>query len=168
MFANTGITLNDNSLWTYIGTNPLLTNYTADIGTNDYVPTNRLFNFIGGNNLTRDANSYFDNASAADRLTFTSAVILTSLGFFGNNRTSSTNMNVWNKGVKLGTRTSANTSSLPADKIQFPVNAAGKDLAYSSRRHQFDIIGKGFNDTEAVALSTIINTFNQTGISIQL
>jgi hypothetical protein len=158
MFANTGVTLNDNSMWTYIGTNPATIAYHGEIGTNDYNAPNHLFTIIGGNNVAGDTGSFFDNASVNDRVLVSSTVIPTALGFFGNNRTSSTNLNAWNKGVKLGTKSTANGSSLPADKFQFPVDGATA-LQYGVRRHQFDIIAKGFNDTEAAALSTIINTF---------
>jgi hypothetical protein len=158
MFANTGVTLNDNSMWTYVGTNPAVTAYQAEIGTNDYSATNKLLIMVGGTNTAGDTGTYFDNCNSTSRIIIPSATIPTALGFFGNNRTSSTVFNVWNKGVKLSTKTATNTSTLPSDKFQFPVDGATL-VQYSSRRHQFDIIGKGFNDTEAVALSTIINTF---------
>jgi hypothetical protein len=158
MFANTGVTLNDNSMWTYIGTNPVASSYLGEIGTNDYSAANHLLTIVAGTNTSIDSGAYFDNANNVNRINISSAVIPTALGFFGNNRTSSTNLNAWYNGTKVGTRTATNTSSLPSDKFEFPVNGATL-LNFGVRRHQFDIIGKGFNDTEAAALSTIINTF---------
>jgi hypothetical protein len=158
MFADVSLSLNNNSLWTYIGTDPSQDAYTADIGTNDYTVTNHLFSIIGGANAVGDTSSYFDNASSTDRLTFNSATIPSALGFFGNNRTSSTNLNIWYNGTKVGTRTNANTSSLPNDKLQFPVDGSTA-LQYSKRRHQFDWVGQGLNDTEAASFSTIVNAF---------
>lgn len=158
MFADTGLTLNNNSLWTYIGTDPAVTSYHGEIGTNDYTVPNHLFIILGGTNTAGDTSSYFDNASSTDRLVFTSAVIPSALGFFGNNRVSSTDLNVWYNGTKIGTRTAANTSSLPNDKLQFPVDGSTA-LQYGERRHQFDIVAEGLNDTEATNLSSIINAF---------
>jgi hypothetical protein len=165
MYLNTAMTLNNATLFTYLGTDNITFggDYCLDFGTADSFGVNALMGWIGGSSQP-DSNSYFyNNDDSATRIFITSAALNGAFGFFGYNRTSSTNFNVWKNGVKLATNTNTNTQVLPSIKPLYMPCPGNNTITYVSkwttRRHQFDIVIQGLNDTEAAALSTIINTF---------
>ena len=165
MYLNTAMTLNNAALFTYLGTDNISFggDYCLDFGTTNSFGSNALMAWIGGSSQP-DSNSYFyNNDDSATRIFITSAALNGTFGFFGYNRTSSTNFNVWKNGVKLATNTNTNTQVLPSTKPLYMPCPGNNTITYVSkwttRRHQFDIVIQGLNDTEAAALSTIINTF---------
>ena len=168
MYLATTMTLNNATLFTYLGTDysPIGAAYSLDFGTADSFAVNGLFALIGGNQVGGDSSSYFYNNDSeySTRISFSAAVIPSGIGLFGYNRTSSTNFNIWRNGVKLATNTNVNTGVLPSVKPLYmpaPGSATAFDNVnpWSQRRHQFDWVGEGLTDVEAGDLQTIINTF---------
>jgi hypothetical protein len=165
MYLNTAMTLNNATLFTYLGTDNSTFggDYCIDFGTANNDLDFALMALIGGSSQP-DSNSYFyNNDGSSTRIFITNAALNGAFGFFGYNRTSSTNFNVWKNGVKLATNTNTNTSVLPSIKPLYMPCPGNSIINYvtkwTTRRHQFDIVIQGLNDTEAAALSTIINTF---------
>ena len=166
MYLNTAMTLNNAALFTYLGTDNtgVTGDYCIDFGTADNLGLNALNGLIGGSSQP-DTNSYFyNNDGGATRITISSGELNGAIGFFGYNRSSSTNFNVWKNGVKLATDTDTNTGVLPSTKPLYMPAAAvavsGIDyLKWTARRHQFDWVGEGLNDTESLVLSNIVNAF---------
>jgi hypothetical protein len=163
VYINTASTLNNVSLFTYLGTdNPFGGDYCIDLGTTDDLGVNGLNGLIGGSSQPDSTSYFYNNDGSATRITVSSANIPNSLGFIGLNRTSSTNFNVWRNNVKLATDTDTNTGVLPSLNPLYmpaPGNVIQYVDKYSQRRHQFDWLGSGLTDTEATNLSSIINTF---------
>jgi hypothetical protein len=167
VYLNTASTLNNVALFTYLGTdNAMGGDYCIDLGTADDLGVNGVNSLIGGSSQPDSTSYFYNNDGSATRITVSSGSIPNSLGFIGLNRTSSTNFNVWRNGVKLATDTDTNTGVLPSVRPLYMPAAGNNTISYvnkwTSRRHQFDWLGEGLNDTEVTNLSNIINTFQTT------
>jgi hypothetical protein len=163
VYLNTASTLNNVSLFTYLGTDNFYGgDYCIDFGTTDDLGVNGVNALIGGSSQPDPTSYFYNNDGGATRITISSAIIPNSLGFFGYNRTTSTNFNVWGNGVKLATDTDTNTGILPSLNPLYmpaPNNVILYVNKWTTRRHQFDWVGQGLTDGEAANLSTIINIF---------
>ena len=151
---------NSSSLFTYLGQEitPIQT-YCTDIGTGSYATPNFWGMLIGAPG-TADPN-YFNYSYGSDSQFVGAGVINNAYGFFGINRYSINDFSVWFDGSKKATNTNVRTNPPPTTTMYMPA-PFGDGSNWSARRHQMDIIGQGFNDTEAIALATIINTFQTT------
>ena len=166
MYLATTMTLNNATLFTYLGTDfsSAVGAYCVDFGTADSWDVNPFWALIGGNQVGDPYSYFYNNDGSATRMFVSPAVIPSGIGLFGYNRTSSTNSNIWKDGVKLATSTNTNTGVLPSVKpLYMPAAGGGTAFDYinpwSQRRHQFDWVGEGLTDVEAEDLQTIINTF---------
>jgi hypothetical protein len=163
VYLNTASTLNNVSLFTYLGTdNSFGGDYCIDFGTTDDLGVNGVNGLIGGSSQPDTTSYFYNNDGSATRITISSASIPNGLGFFGYNRTTSTNFNVWRNGVKLATDTDTNIGVLPSLNPLYmpaPNNAIIYVNKWTTRRHQLDWVGEGLSDVDASTLSTIINAF---------
>lgn len=166
MYLATTMTLNNSTLFTYLGTDfpSVVGAYCVDFGTADSWDVNPFWALIGGNQVGDPYSYFYNNDGSATRMFVSPAVIPSGIGLFGYNRTSSTNYNIWKDGVKLATNTNVNTGVLPSVKpLYMPAAGSGSVFdnvsSYSVRRHQFDWVGEGLTDGEVGDLSTIVNTF---------
>jgi hypothetical protein len=167
-FLNTAMTLNNNAILGYLGTDNVYgADYCIDFGTADDLGTNGLNGLIGGSSQPDPTSYFYNNDGAATRITVSSAIIPTGIGQFALNRTSSNVFNVWRNGTKIATDTDTNTGALPSIRPYY-MPIANNIIVYvnkwSRRRHQFDVLSAGLNDTEMTNLFNIINTF-QTSLS---
>ncbi|CAB4157601.1 hypothetical protein UFOVP693_35 [uncultured Caudovirales phage] len=164
VYLNTVLTTNNAAIFTYLGgtDNPFSGDYVIDFGTADNLGVNGLNGLIGGSSQP-DQNSYFyNNDGGATRIVISSSSIPNGIGAILINRTSANLFNVWRNGTKLATDTDTNGGVLPSvNPLYMPAPPFVIDYVnkYSSRRHQFDWVGEGLNDTEATDLYTIVNDF---------
>jgi hypothetical protein len=163
VYLNTASTLNNVSLFTYLGTdNSFGTDYCLDLGTFDALGVNGVASLIGGSSQADTGTYCYNNDNSPTRINLTITQIPNGIGFFGNNRTTSTNFNVWRNGVKVGTNTNTNAGVLPSLYPLYmpaPNNIFDYVNKWTTRRHQFDWVGQGLSDVDASTLSSIINAF---------
>jgi hypothetical protein len=159
MVANSALTNNNSAMLTYLGTDVSPGyGYVLDIGF-PFDGSRQFHTFIGGAN-DADTNSYFyayAGSEGTSRKTISVADIPSGIGSFIMNRRTSTELNIWYNGTKVGTASGTNTTSLPSTTLRLP--SAPDFNTWSPRRHQFDWVGEGLNDTEAADLQTIVNNF---------
>lgn len=164
VYLNSVMTLNNAALFTYLGTDNLFAgDYCIDFGTADDLGVNGLNSLIGGSSQPDSTSYFYNNDGGATRITVASSSIPDGIGAFLLNRTSSTLFNVWRNGVKLATNTNTNTGSLPSVNPLYMPAPGSSIISYVNkwtiRRHQFDWVGEGLNDTEAGNLFNIVNNF---------
>ena len=93
-----------------------------------------------------------------------------SQGLFIGNRTSSTVLNQWKNGVKLGTTTYTNARNITTVTYKTylaALNLAGTASQYSARQQAFASIGTSFSDSDVSAFYTLVQAF-QTSLSRQV
>ena len=97
-----------------------------------------------------------DNSS---NLTYTNTE---SKGFYIANRTSSTVLNGWKNGTKIGTNTVAPVNLLNVPLYLFAYSNQGSPQLISTKELQFAFMGDGLSDTEASNLSTLVHNMQTT------
>ena len=85
-----------------------------------------------------------------------------SKGFYIANRTSSTVLNGWKNGTKIGTNTVSPVNLLNVNLCLFAYNNNTLRQLYSTKEFQFAFLGDGLSDTEATNLSTLVHTLQTT------
>ena len=164
VYLNTVLTTNNAAIFSYLGTdNSFGGDYCIDFGSADDLGVNGLNGLIGGSSQP-DSNSYFyNNDGGTTRISVSSSSIPNGIGAILINRTSSTVFNVWRNGTKLATDTDTNGGVLPSVNPLYMPAPGNSSISYvnkySTRRHQFDWVGEGLNDTQAADLQTIVNDF---------
>ena len=86
-----------------------------------------------------------------------------SKGFYIANRTSSTVLNGWKNGTKIGTNTVSPVNLLSVNLYLFAYNSNNiLSQFHSTKEFQFAFLGDGLSDTEATNLSTLVHTLETT------
>jgi hypothetical protein len=85
-----------------------------------------------------------------------------SKGFYIANRTSSSVLNGWKNGVKIGTNTVSPVNLLNVPLYLFAYSNQGSPQLHSTKECQFAFIGDGLTDTQATNLSTLVHNMQTT------
>ena len=144
LIPNSHLTNNSTHLSIYSRTNTDIASASFDIGTTNNVSAFLDLSLRLFNNLYADA---YNNTT--NRILTTNSV---SLGFYLNNRTSSTVFKVFKNNAQIGTtNTSASSgfTSLTSSIFIGAINKAGTPDYYTNRQYAFASIGDGLTDTEA-------------------
>lgn len=168
LIASTDLTVYDTCLFTYLGTTASSgLGYVLDIGWRyDGGTASQYHSYIGGNEAS-DTNSYFYiYGGGSQRSDLNSSQLPSGIGAVAFNRTSNSVANVWRNGVKKVTNSNTISSSLPGGSLRLPDTTDGFHT-FSPRRHQFDVVSSGLNDSEVADLFDIVNAF-QTALGRQV
>jgi hypothetical protein len=118
-----------------------------------------------------DNNSYNDMYnSISERITYSQGISIPSTRLYIASRTSNVLFKLFRDGAQVGTNTNTVTGLTPLPNINMFIcarNSSGVFNNPSSRNYAFTSIGDGLTDTEAVNLTTAVNTF-QTSLSRQV
>lgn len=154
LIPNSHLTNNSTHLSIYSRTNTDIASASFDIGTTNNVSAFLDLSLRLSNNLYADA---YNNTT--NRILTTNSV---SLGFYLNNRTSSTVFKVFKDNAQIGTtNTSASSgfTSLTSSIFIGAINKAGTPDYYTNRQYAFASIGDGLTDTEAANFYTAVNAY---------
>jgi hypothetical protein len=157
LIPNTSLNLNSTHVSVYLNTNfAPAGGDVVDIGVEDVGFTNRLFIEPSSGNTVYSIN----HVNGAN---FISAVDLNSLGYYINNRISSTAVNLFKNNSKIINDTARTVSALSIRPIYLGAhNFVGVASLLSPRRQALATIGDGLTNTEAANLYTAVHTFNTT------
>ena len=157
LIPNNILNLNSTHFSVYLNTNAVSGADMVDLGVQDALSTNRIY----VEPASYSGNVYYiNNANGANFITTTDQ---NSLGFYINNRISSSVVNGFKNSIKIINNTTRNSSALSIRSIYLSAfNSVGTPLFFSTRRNAFASIGSSLTDSEASTLYTIIQTFQTT------
>ena len=160
-YANTFFTgsnwnsINDNSMGVYTRTTQVALAQ-ADIGAFSIPSSN---NFLATYYSDSNFYSVLNSPNNTGNLTYANTE---SKGFYIANRTSSTVLNGWKNGTKIGTNTVSPVNLLSVNLYLFAYNNTNLSQLHSTKEFQFAFLGDGLSDTEATNLSTLVHTLQTT------
>lgn len=160
-YANTYFTganwnsINDNSMGIYTRTTQVALAQ-ADIGAFSVPFSN---NFLASYYSDSKFYAVINGANNTGSVTYSNTE---SKGFYIANRTSSTVLNGWKNGTKIGTNTVSPVNLLNVNLYLFAYNNGGALQNVSTKEIQFAFLGDGLTDTQATNLSTLVHNMQTT------
>jgi hypothetical protein len=149
------ISINDGSMGVYTRTTQINLAQ-CDIGAFSIPSSN---NFLATYYSDSNFYSVLNSPNNTGNLTYANTE---SKGFYIANRTSSSVLNGWKNGTKIGTNTVTPVNLLNVNLFLLAYNNNGSNQLHSTKELQFAFIGDGLTDTQATNLSTLVHNMQTT------